>query len=416
MSSVTQVSQPQSEQITPRSKSRIKLIVRRLLIILFGLTIGWLLIEVLLRVSFDVLPPGIQSDIQHVRQVPWSDSTIIPAMPFVIDRDFQARIPPDLHNYLVHWSDAQFTFSTIPAWHNPDGSPHRAGLRSDPPNWPLDILTFGDSFTFCWTKYEDCWAHHLQADYSWHIFNAGIPGTGTTGQLNLMKEIAPPLSWKVNPPVVIWQWFSNDVTDDYDLARLRGETPELQGGIYPDPVPEPTGLARYSALYALFAAKFTQSKPSQYQHYQLVTLNGRPVSVHTNEYPFSASIIYPADAYGWAHNVQSHKDGAQLLKDIGAKMIIIPIPTKEEAYADQLVNLLGQKYLDQMGETRRLVLEQCTKEGWYCIDPLPAFQQAIKNGQTIYYAFDAHLDASGNKVLAELVHDYIIKNGLLSGK
>jgi len=30
----------------------------------------------------------------------------------------------------------------------------------------------------------------LETDYDWHVFNAGAPGTGTTAQYKLIKEIA----------------------------------------------------------------------------------------------------------------------------------------------------------------------------------------------------------------------------------
>jgi len=48
---------------------------------------------------------------------------------------------------------------------------------------------------------------------------------------------------------VIWQWYNNDVTDDYDLAHLRGEVGDLGAPPLPDTPPEPQGLGRYSAVY-----------------------------------------------------------------------------------------------------------------------------------------------------------------------
>ena len=47
---------------------------------------------------------------------------------------------------------------------------------------------------------------------------------------------------------------------------------------------------------------------------------------------------------------------------------------------------------------------------------LPAFKEAIKNGQTVYYGFDSHLDPSGNRVVAQLVHDYIADHNLLPSR
>jgi len=394
-------------------------VLRRLGLILFGLLFAWLLIEVLMRVGFDYLPPSIQADVQSVQLVPWPTGTtygpgiessgeIIPHIPWVIDDVFQLRLPPGMVNFPVHWSDAKFTFNTIAPW---DG--YRAGFRSDPPSWPLDVVTFGDSFTFCWTKLEDCWVHHLQADYDWHVFDAGSPGIGTTAEYNLMKEIAPPYK----PRLIIWQWCENDVSDDYDLAHIRHETPDLQGAPQPDTPPVLQGLARYSVVDALLSKWFNPPpRKSPYQHTQWATLNGRFMLVHTNEYPFGSSLAWPENQYGQKRNIQAHEAGEQLAASLNARMIIVALPTKEVTYSDYLKDKLGQSYLEQIDQTRQMLLDECKQNGWDCIDPLPSFQDAVRNGQTVYYAFDSHLDASGNRILAQLVHDYVMQNQMLPGR
>lgn len=401
--------EPKQTKETKTATLRLKKLISRLVLVVFGLAMSWLFLEIVMRVGFDLLPANFQAQIQHVQRVPWSDERIIPRIPWVIDRDFQLRLPPGMKDFLVHWSDAKFTFNTVSAW---DG--HRAGFRSDPPRWPLDAVVFGDSFSFCWTKLEDCWVHRLQTDDDWHIFNAAIPGTGTTAQFNLMKEIVPPYK----PKIVLWTWYNNDISDDYDLARIRGEVGELQGAPLPDAPPEPEGLARYSAVYNLIAMWLTPAPPkkSTYQHYWSLNVNGRVMSIHTNEYPYTSDLAWAANKFGWSHNVQSHDEAAAFVAGLNAKLILVVIPTKEEAYSAYLQDTLGQAYIDQISVTRRALLDQCTKQGWYCIDLLPAFQDAIKNGQTIYYAFDSHLNVSGNKLLAELVRSYVEKNKLLPGR
>ncbi len=136
-----------SDQAPAAPKSKVKRVnvARGFILILFSVAFTWLLLEVLMRVGFDLLPPKIQADIQSVQTVPWSDERIIPRIPWVMDHDFQLRLPPGMNNFPIHWIDAVFSFSTISAW---DG--HRVGFRSNPPRWPLEVLTFGDSFTRNW--------------------------------------------------------------------------------------------------------------------------------------------------------------------------------------------------------------------------------------------------------------------------
>lgn len=393
--------------IAERKKgSKLRSVLSGLILTFFSLAFSVLMIEIFVRVAFDSLPPSMQGDIQHVRRVPWDRERLVQEFPFVIDNKFQARLEPGIKDYPIHWRDAKFTFSTGTVWEG-----HVVGLRTDGPRWPLQILAFGDSFTFCWTEVNDCWVQRLQNDYGWNSVNAGLAGTGSAGQLALIKDIGPPLE----PKIVVWQWYPNDLSDDYVLAQIQGKTETLAGAPGPDPVPDAKGLAQYSAVYTLLKKWLDPPKStSPYKHYVTREVNGREMLVTTNEYPSGFSITYPLVQYGWERNVEAHEVGAKFIEqEIGAEMILVLLPTKEEAYAEYLVDDLGEEYIQQLGESRRMLMALCEEKGWRCIDMLPIFQEAIQKGESIYYALDFHLDASGNKLLAETLHDYIIENGLL---
>lgn len=381
-------------------------LLTRLGLTVFGLLLAWLIVEIGIRAAFDRLPPGIQGDIQNVQRTPWSSEKLIAEMPFILDRDFQARLPVGLKEYAIHWGDSKFQFDTIAAW---DG--HRAGLRSDPPRWPLQVLTFGDSFTFCWTEYTACWVRRLQDRNDWHVFDAGIPGTGSSAQLALMKELAEPLK----PQLIVWQWFNNDLTDNYDLARTRGETEALVGGTLSDPIPPPDGLAKYSALVAMLRANvLRQRQAAKPPLYETVTLNGRPVTVHTANAPYPSSLIYPQNQYGLARDLDNKRQAADLAKRLNIKLLMVLIPAKEEAFADLLTATLNADYIAQMGASRAALMAECAKSGWLCVDMLPAFKEAVKRGETVYYQYDAHIDASGNALVADAVEKAIKDNGLVA--
>jgi hypothetical protein len=305
----------------------------------------------------------------------------------------------------VRWHDARFRFNTGTVWEG-----HTIGLRTEGPRYPLDILAFGDSFTFCWTAVEACWVQRLDRDYGYSATNAAIPGTGTTGQLHLMQEIAPPMQ----PRLIVWQWYGNDLFDDYVLRWLNEETPPLAGAPGPDPMPAPQGLAQISAIWRLVDLALNPPQTtSEYQHNQVLTMRGRDLLLPTNEYAHAFSMTYPAVAYGWEQNLAAFEAGQTLAAEIGATLLIVLIPPKEEAYAGDLIDVLGEAYLLQMGESRRRLLAVCAERGWHCMDALPAFEQAISGGETIYYALDFHLDDSGNEVLSGLIDAYIRANNLL---
>lgn len=386
----------------------IRRIARILLVIVLIIGVPWLLLEVVMRVAFDALPPGVQAQIQQVRRVPWAEEKILPPLPVIADTSYQERLPVGLTNYPVRWSDARFTFDTISAW---DG--HVAGLRSAKPVYPLDIMTFGDSHTFCWVKWEACWVNQLSSKQGWNVFNAAIPGTGAYGQLNLMKELVPPMK----PRLVVWVWFANDVSDDYDLSLWRKETEERNGAPYPDPESAPTGLASISAVAALVNNRLNPPpKISPYQHYQLVTLNNRPYSVHTNEYPHPYTLSWANNQFGIEINRRSHEESIKALEATGTKILFVYLPVKEEAYAQQLTPLLGADYLTAISEPRRSLIQQCETNGWTCLDTTDALQAATLQGQTVFYSYDSHLDESGNALLSDLVIKAITDQGLLKSE
>ena len=377
-----------------------------LLLMLISVVFTLLLIEVFMRVGFNALPPQIQGDIQAVRRVPWSEERIIQPVPFIADRTLQARLEPGINDFSVRWQDARFTFDTGTVW---DG--HPIGLRTTGPQWPLDILAFGDSFAFCWTAVDDCWVQRLGSAYGWNTVNAGLPGTGSGGQLALIKDIAAPLE----SAVVLWQWYPNDLQDNYNLAVLNQETDERELPPAPPAAAEPSGLAQYSALLWLIQQQLDPvDDPSGYQHYTTVNVDGRDLLVGAGEYPHPFTPEYDAVAYGWERDLAAHREGAAYIQDeVGATMVLVLVPTKEEVYAEQLADAIGADYLDAISQTRRQLLETCADEGWHCIDPLPAFRAAIAEGETVYYALDFHLDASGNRILADVIHEYLLANDLL---
>lgn len=392
----------QTEKPTPR-----KLIIWRTRILLMSGSILFtlLLIEIFVRAFFDVLPVEIQSDIQAIQRAPWESERLIPVLPFTLDLNIQAYIAPNYTDYPVRWGDAYFTFTTRGVdW-------HRAGLRSPEPIWAIDALIIGDSFSFCWVEETDCWAWKLQTDYGWHIINAGQPGTGTGAQLNMMREIAEPYA----PKLIIWQMYSNDSQDDYDLARMNEQVSELQT---PPPVLPPrelTGLEKYSVVAHLINNILNPRPAPPVIHTQKVRVDGRTVMIPSGTYPPADNRLYESVRYGWEQNIAHYTQGHEYAQSIGAEILIVLIPTKEEAYRAKLTELgvYDDAYWSQVGDSRARLLALCAENNWHCVDMLPIFEAAIADGETVYWGYDFHLDVSGNALVAEAVDAYIRENGLL---
>lgn len=391
---------------TSSENTRLKTVIKRLLAILWGLFIALLVLEVFLRVGFDMLPRGTQGVVQHVRRVPWDEEHIIPVLPFITSRETQARLPPGLKDYVVHWGDTKFKFDTISLW---DGA---EGFRTNPPQWPVDVVALGDSFTFCWTDFEDCWVERLHSDFNWSVMNLGIPGTGSLSHQMLIAPYVVPME----PQVVVWQWFGNDFKDDYDHARIRGEIELLPGPpTAAETVPDFGALADYSATYRLLRDwLYRREHPETDQNFY-PKVNGRELMV--SPLLGSHDLKYKAVQYGWERSIQAIEEAHRTVYDeLDAELVIVLIPTKEETYADYITEELGEEYLQMLTVGRQRLLNVCDKKGWRCVDVTEALQQAVAEGQTVYNAFDFHLDAAGNKIVSEVLGQYLIEHNLLDDR
>jgi len=394
----------QTQEKTRPTPSRLVIWRTRILLMSGSVIFTLLLIEIFVRAFFDVLPVEIQREIQAVQRAPWDETRLIPVMPFTLDKNIQAYIAPNYTDYPIRWGDASFTFTTRGVeW-------HRAGLRSPEPIWTIDALIIGDSFSFCWVEEADCWGWKLQTDYGWHIINAGQPGTGTGAQLAMMREIATPYE----PKLIIWQMYSNDSQDDYDLARMNEAVGELKTpppAIPPRPL---VGLEKYSVIALMLDNILNPPPAPSVIDNQKVRIDGRNLLIPSGDYPPADNRLYESVAYGWEQNITHYQQGHDYAQSIGAEVLIVLIPTKEEAYRAKLTDVYDEEYWSQVGDSRVRLLELCESEGWHCVDMLPIFEQAIADGQTVYWGYDFHLDASGNALVAQAVDAYIREHNLLT--
>jgi hypothetical protein len=369
---------------------------------IFSIIFTCFLLEIGLRVAFDALPNNAQAVLQHVRRVPWSQTRLLPPFPYIISREHQAIVAPNHYDYPVRWGDARFSFNTQALWGMP------VGFRTEQPRWPVQIVALGDSFTFCWVAFEDCWVQRLAQETGWSVMNLGIPGTGTRAHLSLLEPYVKPLE----PQVVVWQWFGNDFMDDYQIDRLQDLTAPLPEPRQPPPVPDYGPLAEYSAVYRLVRHWLDGNPDPQQDAGQVLSVNGR--SVYFTHDLGANDFSIPAVTYGWGRTVSALAEAENTFASWGVVWVLVLIPTKEEVYAPLLPQVFTPEHLAVLSEGRVRMLDLCQRKNWFCLDLTTTFQSVVAEGGTVYHAFDFHLDPQGNALLAEELAAYLQAKGLLS--
>jgi hypothetical protein len=394
-------------QPTARRHARWRTWLARLGGIALGLLLAWLLLEVLLRVGFDVLSPRAQGAIENVRVVPWDEARLVPVPPFNWDTDYQRVLQPGLHNFKLHTGQDTIHIDSISLW----GS--RVGLRSRPPQWPMQVAVFGDSFSMCFVEFKDCWVERLHSDYGWSVMNLGETSTGTRAHLQMLKTFGIPLQ----PQIVVWQWYGNDFNDDYGLGLLRGEYAPMDQAPQLTPGPDFGWLAQYSAVYATIRDwlwRATHEPPHAWGRF--VDILGTKMRVGDDYNLYGFDLSRPSNAYGYQQTVEALDEAASLIRDdLHAELVIVLIPTKEEVYASYLTDVLSQVYLDNLSEGRQRMLALCATRGWRCLDATDALRAAADSGELLYHWYDLHINPRGNAIVAKLVGDYLLQEGLLPG-
>ncbi|MBI5959193.1 MAG: hypothetical protein HY866_10690, partial [Chloroflexi bacterium] len=159
----------------PAKPGPIKVWAGRLTGIMFGLLMGWLLAELMLRLLFFSLPPRMQLVLKHVHKTPFTSSKLLPDPIWQSDVDYLTISRPAQNLEQFGSAEVRFTVTTETLW---DSRP-AFRTRQELVDRYVDAVAVGDSFTFCFTDEADCWVHKLGQLTNRNIINLGITSTGS---------------------------------------------------------------------------------------------------------------------------------------------------------------------------------------------------------------------------------------------
>lgn len=374
-------------------------VLSRLAVIVFGLSLGLLLLEGMMRLFRPVLPPVIQLMMRDVKKHPFTEQTILPPPAWRPVDVFQMAIVPGLDNEL-QYPNANVSFHVSSKnWLNPNSN---IGFRVDSaawePRWPVDIVTIGDSFTFCFTEYEDCWVRRLETDHDLSVVNLGQGATGGVSHANVLFTFGLPYK----PKVVLWQWYGNDNNEDYGLIYQWGETDTTDRSA----IDSKGWLVQHSIVFTLIdiltnTSDFgSQSYISQADPYA-IEVGGELMSYGRSYSWETADLTFAKNQLGQQKGFEAILAAQERLAQEGIELIIFPVPYKEEVYRT-LIEAAGEfdaQKIDQMEANRAALLKFCAANELNCFDPTADLINHALNGEKLYFSQDTHLNSLGNEVL-----------------
>ena len=356
----------------------------RLLLVSFGLLLAAGGAELGLR-----LFPGLLSEDARLR-LHWaglgaSDSNTV-AHPTI---GYVARSGPDK----LERTDLSFTFDIDPN-----------GFRNDWP-WPeqADLVVAGDSLAFSYgVEKDESWTDALVTKHpGLSLVNLGIVG----GAPQMAERAFDAYGAKLSPKLFVFGLFlGNDVYDaekfdawsrnnggeeNFGLWKaFGGRPPGWQGKLYK--------LAKYSYLFtALQDFKRQSNRPPATLELdgggrvQLVpdTIGSGFVKRGSKKFTLIEAAVHA---------------GLERARSVGAEMVVLFFPTKEEVYMPLTV--------DDPPDLSTPFREALEKHGIPTIHPLEALRERAKQGEQVYFEIDGHPNAAGYAVIAEVVDAYLVEN------
>ncbi|MDX2078313.1 MAG: SGNH/GDSL hydrolase family protein [bacterium] len=399
-----------------------KKLLKVTLFLIINIVVVAILLELLLRVAVPSLPDRLKRPAERILAGEEQAINRMEMMQTVGEHNVVMR--PDLQNYQYAASkDIVFHVTTNPLL----GSSF--GFRNRPLDYDPQIAIVGDSFTFCFTEYEDCWVQQLENIAGVGVVNFGQGATGGVSHYNMLKNQAV----QIEPPIVLWQFFGNDFDEDYQLRVLEGRIPRID---YLSPreittqeadiraqadVPAwVTWLRENSLAFALIELAFFNEAPYVNSFERAFFAESNTIRIRDGILGFgqiyeqvALDMTDPRKIAGYPETKQAYQDGKALVEGWGGELVIILIPVRELAYESLVAPILGEETMAIFHDNHQTMLDLCEELALTCFDALPIFKDHAEQGELLYYTEDMHLNPYGNKVLAEAVFAYLEDNELL---
>jgi hypothetical protein len=363
-------------------------------LLLLGLCVGLVCVELLPRVLSGMMPGDVRGlERVYAGRAKWEEM-------MVADPDLGYRPKPGLD--LLYPSEGRNIVVRTTAHGLGD-----IGFRDIETKPPFDAIALGDSFTFCDdVPVETCWVRLLGERAGMSIASLGISGFSTLAEQRVLRSYGK----RLRPRLVLLGLFPNDFNDNLRFAEWKNsghpdfwewrKSREGRGAIR-------GWLAAHSAAYRLIdaALRSDESKTFRYKR------NGLNLVLRTDRW-ISDSRQASEREEGWRLMQQALLEMQRDAASIGARLVVVLIPSKEEVYWNVVRDELPADAAAGIDRPLALVADFCAQQGIAACDLRPAFEREAERHRQLYLRISGHWTDEGNHLAADAITACLQSRGL----
>jgi lysophospholipase L1-like esterase len=266
--------------------------------------------------------------------------------------------------------------------------------RPDPPrpeHAEARVLFLGDSFTWGWgvsqgEVFSDQLQHALAPRVA--IYNRGISAFGTAQEYLLLEDELRQRSYAA----VGLLFFNNDLNDNIARKEHAPRFEEVDGRLAPRNLPLPADLQNPIDTFIE-----EHSRAFLFFNYQFAVLKKRLQSGQDDAaQPAGSADIDYTTLPGYAITARLLAAMQQMAQQHGARFSVIYVPSRSEMESQPAADPFPRA-------VHQMVVDVCSRDAIPVIDLVPRFYEETARGKRLTFPTDAHWNADGHRLTAEIL-------------
>jgi hypothetical protein len=284
------------------------------------------------------------------------------------------------------------------------------GFRDVGTRGPFGAIVIGDSFVFCdEVVAEHCWVRLLADTSGVSMATLGVSGYSTLAEARMLRRYGP----RFGAGLVLAGVFPNDLADNVNFDDwTRSGTDDLPRWLQRARGRHPVSrwLEEHSTLYRLVGAAWRERGRDMHRH----RAGDLDLVLRFDEW-WIETVTAPERHAGWPLMRASLLDMQQAATGMGARLVVLVFPTKEEAYWNVSRRYLPAPERVDVDRLPRLVTRFLADHAMVGCDLTAEIREQAGRGRQLYHRVSGHFNEEGNRVAATAIGRCLAERHLLDG-